>query len=137
MKTVIKVAKTLDACSCNECHRPNYAFALGNMEQVDELFDVQIGAHVTTLCADCIERLGDRLFVFFYGEYGENKENDSGLKRCPFCGGNAIIDDCGDNRYFVRCERCKVAQDYLYRTKKSASSAWNRRHTDGVERNRL
>ncbi len=50
------------------------------------------------------------------------------LKPCPFCGGKAILDDCGDKRsYFVRCEKCKVAQEHLYRAYRAAVTAWNRR----------
>lgn len=49
------------------------------------------------------------------------------LKPCPFCGHKAVIDDCGDNRYFVRCSHCSINQDKLYAQKCDAVKAWNRR----------
>ena len=49
------------------------------------------------------------------------------LKPCPFCGKEAIIDDCGDHRYFVRCTHCSIAQDKLFWQKCDAKRAWNTR----------
>lgn len=49
------------------------------------------------------------------------------LKPCPFCGGEAIIDDCGEHRYFVRCTKCSINQDKLFTQKCDAARAWNRR----------
>lgn len=49
------------------------------------------------------------------------------LKACPFCGGKAIIDDCGDHRYFVRCTKCSINQDKLFAQKCDAAKVWNRR----------
>lgn len=36
------------------------------------------------------------------------------------------MEDCGDNRYFVRC-KCGIAQDKLYYQKCDASRRWNTR----------
>lgn len=52
------------------------------------------------------------------------------LKPCPFCGGEAIIDDCGDHRYFVRCTKCSINQDKLFAQKCDAARVWNRRMSD-------
>lgn len=53
------------------------------------------------------------------------------LKPCPFCGSDAILEDLGgavtSGRYFVRCPKCKVAQDSLWATKQTAIKRWNRR----------
>lgn len=49
------------------------------------------------------------------------------LKTCPFCGGKAKLEDLGDYRYFVRCEKCGINQDHLYHDKRAAVIAWNRR----------
>ena len=56
------------------------------------------------------------------------------LKACPFCGGNAIIDDCGDHRYFARCQKCGINQDHLYYQKCDAKKAWNRRKKNDKRR---
>lgn len=49
------------------------------------------------------------------------------LKPCPFCGHKAVVEDCGDNSYFVRCSHCSINQDKLYAQKCDAVKAWNRR----------
>lgn len=48
------------------------------------------------------------------------------LKPCPFCGRIPTVEDCGDNRWFIRC-KCGIAQDKLYFQRCSAIRAWNRR----------
>lgn len=50
----------------------------------------------------------------------------SSLKPCPFCGKMPIVDDCGDNRYFVKC-MCGIEQTRLYGQKCDAVRHWNRR----------
>lgn len=50
----------------------------------------------------------------------------SDLKPCPFCGRIPVVDDCGDHRFFVRCE-CGINQDKLYSQKCDAIRSWNRR----------
>ncbi len=52
------------------------------------------------------------------------------LKSCPFCGGKAVVEECGTHEYFVRCGRCSIAQDKLYAQKCDAKRAWNRRVKD-------
>ena len=53
------------------------------------------------------------------------------LKPCPFCGSEALLEDLGSygegGRYFVRCSKCEIVQDKLWRTKKTAIKRWNRR----------
>lgn len=53
------------------------------------------------------------------------------LRICPFCGSDAVLEDLGGawtaGRYFVRCPKCKVAQDTLWVTKETAVKRWNRR----------
>lgn len=53
------------------------------------------------------------------------------LKSCPFCGGEAVLEDLGGcemiGRFFVRCSKCKIAQDHLWATKQTAIKQWNRR----------
>lgn len=56
------------------------------------------------------------------GRSGEMAE----LKQCPFCGRIPTVEDCGTNRWFVRC-KCGIAQDKLYAQKCDAVRAWNRR----------
>ena len=48
------------------------------------------------------------------------------LKPCPFCGRIPIVDDCGDNSFFVRC-KCGIAQDKLYGQRCDAVRRWNTR----------
>lgn len=55
------------------------------------------------------------------------------LKPCPFCGAKAIVDDCGDNRFFVRCSKCSINQDKLFFQRCDAVKAWNRRTNDERE----
>ena len=62
------------------------------------------------------------------------------LKPCPFCGRIPMVDDCGDNRYFVRC-KCGIAQDKLYGQRCDAVRRWNTRKPseqpeDWMERNK-
>lgn len=52
------------------------------------------------------------------------------LKPCPFCRHEAIVDDCGDHGYFVRCSNCCINQGKLYALKCDAIEAWNRRAED-------
>ena len=53
------------------------------------------------------------------------------LRPCPFCGSDAVLEDLGGagiaGRYFIRCPKCKIAQDALWVTKKTAVKRWNRR----------
>ena len=46
--------------------------------------------------------------------------------KCPFCGRIPTVEDCGTNRWFVRC-KCGIAQDKLYHQRCDAVRAWNRR----------
>ena len=46
------------------------------------------------------------------------------LKPCPFCGRIPVIEDCGTNRYFIRC-KCGIAQDKLYAQRCDAVRRWN------------
>ena len=48
------------------------------------------------------------------------------LKPCPFCGRIPVVEDCGENRYFVRC-KCGIAQDKLYWQRCDAVRRWNTR----------
>ena len=62
------------------------------------------------------------------------------LKPCPFCGRIPMVEDCGDNRYFVRC-KCGIAQDKLYGQRCDAVRRWNTRKPseqpeDWMERNK-
>lgn len=55
------------------------------------------------------------------------------LKPCPFCGCQAVLEDCGntsplgEGRYFVRCARRCVEQSGLWKMKQTAIKRWNRR----------
>lgn len=61
----------------------------------------------------------------------DGEENDMEIKPCPFCGGKAIVEDCGTcgdtGRYFVRCSKCDISQDALWATKQTAVKRWNKR----------
>ena len=48
------------------------------------------------------------------------------LKPCPFCGRIPILENCGDNRFFVKC-KCGIAQDKLYWQRCDAIRRWNTR----------
>ena len=49
--------------------------------------------------------------------------------QCPFCGRIPTVEDCGTNRWFVRC-KCGIAQDKLYHQRCDAVRAWNRRKSE-------
>ena len=53
------------------------------------------------------------------------------LKPCPFCGRIPTVDDCGDNRFFVRC-KCGIVQDKLYGQRCDAVRRWNTRRQQDV-----
>lgn len=48
------------------------------------------------------------------------------IKPCPFCGGEAILDETNENEVFVGCCNC-YALTGLYCYKQDAIDAWNRR----------
>ena len=52
-------------------------------------------------------------------------------KPCPFCGRTPVLEDYGENRYFVRC-KCGIAQDKFYGQKSDATKAWNTRRLKSV-----
>lgn len=47
--------------------------------------------------------------------------------RCPFCGGKAEVHDLGGWGYFVKCSKCEINQDKLYKQRCDAVKAWNKR----------
>ena len=51
----------------------------------------------------------------------------SELKQCPFCGKDAVMEQVSKSEWFVVCTHGCVEQRKLYRSKKSAMDAWNRR----------
>ena len=65
----------------------------------------------------------------------QNKEYQSTLRRCPFCGGEATtsekehIENLPHGVGWVGCQRCRVFIDWVRgdRGKKLAIEAWNRR----------
>lgn len=67
---------------------------------------------------------GDGKMQIFVPERKGKHENR--IKACPFCGRVPIVDDCGDNRFFVRC-KCGIAQDKLYWQRCDAVRQWNTR----------
>lgn len=60
------------------------------------------------------------------------------IKPCPFCGKEAVLEDCGpsyygEGRFFVRCSKCDIVQEHLWATKQTAIKRWNRRVNDERE----
>ena len=52
----------------------------------------------------------------------------SSLLPCPFCGGEAVVYDCGDSDWAIRCVgECKTYHGQEWVTKDAAIAAWNRR----------
>lgn len=47
--------------------------------------------------------------------------------RCPFCGGKAEVHNPFGNEYFVKCSKCEINQDKLYKQRCDAVKAWNKR----------
>ena len=61
-----------------------------------------------------------------------------GLKPCPFCGGEALVDDNepypGDCIWFdVGCGECNCVIDACFDTEADAIAAWNRRAAPTTE----
>ena len=61
------------------------------------------------------------------------------LKRCPFCGGYAHLDDPSEmGDYGVSCENCGLfvmfGKDGECQTREEAAEAWNRRADDGRDK---
>ena len=61
----------------------------------------------------------------------DRRKNMEDLKPCPFCGGKAVILYAGKYECFIRCRRGCVEQTKLYKSKRSAIKAWNRRKAEG------
>lgn len=55
------------------------------------------------------------------------------LKPCPFCGRIPKVEDCGTNRFFVKC-KCGIAQDKLYFQRCDAIRRWNTRKTGKIDK---
>ena len=67
-----------------------------------------------------------------------------GLKKCPFCGGDAtpVYYDLpqasgytsnifyAGKRGTIKCKKCEVRLPRIYRTVRKASEVWNRRFSD-------
>lgn len=70
----------------------------------------------------------------------ESEKVETKLKKCPFCGGQAIMHDCAEldnekvaaiysGKVGVHCERCGVAT-LPFESKDLAINSWNRRTLD-------
>ena len=64
------------------------------------------------------------------------------LKRCPFCGGYAHLDDPSEmGDYGVSCENCGLfvmfGKDGVCQTREEAAEAWNRRSSAKVQKNKM
>jgi Lar family restriction alleviation protein len=59
------------------------------------------------------------------------------LLPCPFCGGEAVIEDLGepDDDSFAHCEDCGVQQIADF-TRREAARMWNTRKASKLSRNR-
>ncbi len=60
------------------------------------------------------------------------KENNIGLKPCPFCGGEAVMLGEEDGMYQVICPNCAANIDNYDYEKEVAAEKWNTRHIDNV-----
>lgn len=66
------------------------------------------------------------------GDCGGRRMNETELKKCPFCGGDALIQEQrvnGDDRFrqfWIICSDC-FSQTRSYLCSKMAIEAWNRR----------
>ena len=59
-------------------------------------------------------------------------EDETYLKPCPFCGGEAVViaeHYPEDSRYLAHCSVCEVSNDRTYHSKREVVEAWNRRTT--------
>ena len=129
---------TLSSYGCNPFKRPAWC-PLKEIPPHGRLIDADKLRH--SHCAECTlypdKCLGDEcdwdaIYHIDHAktviEADEEVEELEELKECPFCGGKAVLDDCGDRHsYFVRCKKCGVNQDHLYFSKAAAIKAWNRR----------
>lgn len=62
------------------------------------------------------------------------------LKPCPFCGGNAGVGQCFDDKsyYFINCGECNASTDQLSGwpyTKQQVINAWNKRRVNKISIN--
>ena len=58
------------------------------------------------------------------------------LKPCPFCGGEAVLQQDANEEYYVLCRKCQLLFGYCtdtwaeFETSEGAIEAWNRRASD-------
>jgi hypothetical protein len=107
---------TCEFCGKLEPKKVKYGFVAEGVQRIGSLF----------LCHDCIEKHPTLILRTKEDEdiwLGKKK-----LKSCPFCGGEAEINETEDGRVVVGCAKYQcVEQKYGYATEKYAIADWNKR----------
>lgn len=60
----------------------------------------------------------------------------SELLPCPFCGGQGVMNDLGNNRFHIHCDSCPAQIGQVWDKTESEEFlivCWNRRHTYKTE----
>jgi len=77
----------------------------------------------------CIRSLYEEIVALLESIEGEGVQ----LKPCPFCGGEAIVDYCDDDEWYVSCngDACDIRpQTEFCETRMEAIKTWNKRVND-------
>lgn len=82
---------------------------------------------VRKVCRDCYD--------IMQGHFEEEAQEQSDLKPCPFCGGDAVLDSypdyeaersCDPTEWYVQCTSCGITINGYYDPIR-AKKAWNKR----------
>lgn len=118
----IKITQTQDHASCNVCFARNYDSSMPNVpgKRVDQLYELEIGRALITLCGECLSRLGETIITAQRDCNGESEAgfyDDAGGFHRAGIGWNPLGHFCGE----CSCDDCGQCLRWAYDTMPSPS----------------
>ena len=103
----IKITQAQDHTSCNVCWARNYDSSMPHVpgRRVDQLYELEIGRTMITLCEECLKRLGKTISAAQSDSGGRSEEgfyDDAGGYHRAGIGWNPLNHFCGD----CPCDDC-------------------------------